>query len=522
MTAAPLGHPTPTRPVSALLVMAVAVVAALLAHAAAAAGPALPEIRLSRQNAVPRCVTPERLMAFLGRRNGQLSPRFRDIARYYKQHGEAWGVRWDYAFFQMAIETNFLTYRAPSGRMGDVDPRQNNFAGIGTTGGGVPGDSFPDVSTGVLAQIQHLVVYSGEMIPNPVAPRTQLKQDHILAKSRELDRPVRFSDLARRWAADPKYGRSIEWVAERFRTESCKRNEPPQKIETLPWQDTAPRRSAEDPDPPVRTVWSRSEARTAGTAPAKTSAGATVPAARAEKAAAQVAKTAAKAGRASADAAAAASPPAAQSGEGPAERAPAGGKLVAGYVLAEPAAQGGAAQAAEPETRFAMFNPPAALASATAPVVVRTTAAGLTTMAGTRDADRAEPEPEARPQPVEVQAPPHPEPLADVPATASSDQKSSDQTSSDQKSRAFDPPSGLGVKPGRCLVETARYGGETTVLVKSPDGGDIHFIALSVIDGFEDSMTANFLASRAEGGDVLGTFPTQNEALAKARSLCPD
>src|SRR3972149_7015419 len=76
-----------------------------------------------------------RLMTFLRSRNARLSPRYKDLARLYKQHGQAWRVRWDYAFFQMAIETNFLTYRAPSGRMGDVDPQQNNFAGIGTTGG---------------------------------------------------------------------------------------------------------------------------------------------------------------------------------------------------------------------------------------------------------------------------------------------------------------------------------------------------------------------------------------------------
>jgi len=71
----------------------VAAVSGAIVQAASAAAPALPEIRLSRQNAVPRCVTPDRLMAFLKQRNGQLSPRFRDIARFYKQHGEAWGVR---------------------------------------------------------------------------------------------------------------------------------------------------------------------------------------------------------------------------------------------------------------------------------------------------------------------------------------------------------------------------------------------------------------------------------------------
>ena len=166
----------------------------------------------------------------------------------------------------MAIETNFLTYRRPDGRMGDVDPKQNNFAGIGTTGGGVPGDSFPDVKTGVLAQIQHLVVYSGETIAAPVAPRTQLKQEHILLKSRELNRPVRFSDLARRWAADPKYGQSIEWAAESFRAEHCRGKTEPTAREALPWTSKTSAPLAESqPEPWLqpRTQCHRQESRPA-------------------------------------------------------------------------------------------------------------------------------------------------------------------------------------------------------------------------------------------------------------------
>ena len=66
-------------------------------------------IRVSTSNRVPACVTPERLMTFLKTKNDALDPRFRDIAKHYKAHGERLGVRWDYAFYQMVIETNFLT-----------------------------------------------------------------------------------------------------------------------------------------------------------------------------------------------------------------------------------------------------------------------------------------------------------------------------------------------------------------------------------------------------------------------------
>jgi hypothetical protein len=96
----------------------------------------------------------------------------------------------------MLLETNYLSYKTGSGRWGDVDPKQNNFAGIGTTGGGVPGDSFPDVSSGVLAQMQHLVAYSGERVSNPLARRTREKQDEIIELSLALRRPcaLRRSD----------------------------------------------------------------------------------------------------------------------------------------------------------------------------------------------------------------------------------------------------------------------------------------------------------------------------------------
>jgi hypothetical protein len=154
-------------------------------------------------------------------RTRDLDPRFHDIARHYKEHGEALRVRWDYAFFQMLLETNYLSYKTGSGRWGDVDPKQNNFAGIGTTGGGVPGDSFPDISSGVLGQMQHLIAYSGEHVARPMAPRTREKQDDIIEESRALKRPVRFDDLTNRWAKDRKYAASIEFVAERYRRANC-------------------------------------------------------------------------------------------------------------------------------------------------------------------------------------------------------------------------------------------------------------------------------------------------------------
>jgi hypothetical protein len=178
-------------------------------------GAELPEIRTTAANTVPACVTPARLDAVLAERNTALDPRFVGIAGAYKKHGEALKIRWDYAFYQMLLETNSLKYT------GDVKPRQNNFAGLGATGGGVRGESFASVDKGVLAHLQHLVAYSGEEVADPVAERTRDNQDGIISKSKALGRPVRFSDLVNRWAMDRGYATKIESIATTIRDQIC-------------------------------------------------------------------------------------------------------------------------------------------------------------------------------------------------------------------------------------------------------------------------------------------------------------
>lgn len=51
-------------------------------------------------------------------------------------------------------ETNWLRFG------GYVKAEQCNFAGLGATGNGLSGNTFPDVRTGVRAQVQHLKAYA--------------------------------------------------------------------------------------------------------------------------------------------------------------------------------------------------------------------------------------------------------------------------------------------------------------------------------------------------------------------------
>ena len=189
----------------------------------------LPPIKVTEKNKVPECATPGRMTAFLKSRNSSLEPRMEKIAVEYMRRGEELGLRWDYAFFQMAIETSYLTYKREGGRRGDVKPSQNNFAGLGATGGGEPGESFKDMPTGVLAHLQHVATYAGDDIDDPVADRTRkIKQWGIgtQLKRKAKGGIVTYNDLARRWATGGDYADAIETHADRFYDDFCKKADP--------------------------------------------------------------------------------------------------------------------------------------------------------------------------------------------------------------------------------------------------------------------------------------------------------
>ena len=102
---------------------------ALLMLPSAGHAAALPRIVASADNPVPKCVAPEALMDFVAERNARhsppraIEPRFANLAALYQRIGQCVdrspeqcvAVRWDYAFFQMLIETNYLTFRRPDG-----------------------------------------------------------------------------------------------------------------------------------------------------------------------------------------------------------------------------------------------------------------------------------------------------------------------------------------------------------------------------------------------------------------------
>ena len=202
-----------------------AAVACLLSPALAPAADAadLPGIKVSPANSVPECATPGRLMAFLASRNAKLPDRYDALATHYMRHGEELGLRWDYAFFQMLLETGNLTYT------GDVKPDQNNFAGLGATGRGARGERFKDISTGVRAHLEHVLMYAGDKVENPVAERTRNIQEWgvLTDWQKTIKGPTTFTHLAKKWAPTSRaYARDIASVADGYFDGVCKQPDP--------------------------------------------------------------------------------------------------------------------------------------------------------------------------------------------------------------------------------------------------------------------------------------------------------
>ena len=68
---------------------------------------------------------------------------------------------------------------------------------------------------------------------------------------------------------------------------------------------------------------------------------------------------------------------------------------------------------------------------------------------------------------------------------------------------------------------SASYGGTKTLLVRSTADGETRYTALTVLDGFEKSMFDTYTKSEAPGAEVVGEYPSRDDALADARVNCP-
>ncbi len=103
-----------------------------------------------------------------------------DIVKYYWEEAGLEGIRPDLALCQALVETGVFAYG------GDVKHKQNNFCGLGTTGGGVRGASFKTPQLGVRAHIQHLLAYASKAKPKTKIIDPRYDMAHKLRLQRGL------------------------------------------------------------------------------------------------------------------------------------------------------------------------------------------------------------------------------------------------------------------------------------------------------------------------------------------------
>lgn len=409
----------------------------------------LPQIKVSDANAVPQCATPGRLMAFLDRHNPKLDEKFSGLATEYMRHGEQLGLRWDYAFFQMLVETGYLTYK------GDVKPAQNNFAGLGATGGGARGESFKDVSTGARAHLEHVLMYSGHKIESPVAERTRNIQNWAVLTNwqKTIKGPMTFAQLTKQWAPTSRsYPRDIASVAGRFYDNDCTTADP--KPELL-----AQARGTAVDNGVTKVAAAETEAAPAGKG-------------------AELAKQSIEEARKSGEVL--------NSGLGAGDLA----KVAAATLPVNREAAGLAVK---------ILNP--------SPVTDAPTAdAAKQALTGTAAAPESEVKPladDAKPAIVETAALSG---AAKVPSKADAKPEKPAATAANSK----------------CKVWTASYGGAKAIVIKAGSGSSVNYTVLDVNEGSEKKEADAYITAYAKGGETVGEFTNQTQALDKAFELCPE
>jgi hypothetical protein len=441
-------------------------------HIATAAG--LPEIKINPANTVPECVTPGRLLAFLKSRNSEFSPQFESVPAEYMRQGELLGVRWDFAFYQMILETGALSYKRGN-RNGDVKPAQNNFAGLGATGRGEHGESFKDIPTGVRAHLEHLLLYSGEKLENPTAERTRKVQEWgVLTKWQSgFTKPITFADLAAQWApGSGTYARMLDGIAERF-VEFC-----------------------EQPDPrPEMATQVRRELKLA--------------AARAQQpSGAELAKRAIETGKTEQYER--------RQALGVQQETPAQKPLAMQQPFATQQPIETQSAKAPPVGYKVLNSREPDPQAADAPLANQIPKAGAVDLGTAAEAPGRAKERDAKAK----TAAPATAPAATTPKTAATDKPSFQVASAAGAAKQIvSPPPAVSQK---CRVWTASYGGQKALIIRSVIDKVVNYTVLDVNEGAENREAEAFISAYAKDGAIAGEFVSQTQALDKAFELCPE
>ncbi|MBQ7453695.1 MAG: tetratricopeptide repeat protein [Selenomonadaceae bacterium] len=149
--------------------------------------------------------TQEQMVNFIKKRNPnpKINCTVEQLVHLYYVEGEREGIRPDITLCQAIKETGTWAYG------GDVVPEQNNFCGLGTTGGGVKGEYFATPQLGARAHVQHLLSYTSKRPPKVeiVDPRYDLIKRF---RPQIFGKLTKWTDLNGVWAVPGNhYGEDI-------------------------------------------------------------------------------------------------------------------------------------------------------------------------------------------------------------------------------------------------------------------------------------------------------------------------
>jgi hypothetical protein len=149
-----------------------------------------------------------KMFQFLSENKAGMQGDWVPLINAYLVAGQQEGVRGDGAFCQAIKETNWCKFT------GDVKAGQNNFCGLGATGGGNPGLSFPSIDAGVRAHLRHLLAYA---TTGPLPPDTpQVDPRGLPAAKRGSATTFLTLGGPGKWAPSPDYGVGIETLLARL------------------------------------------------------------------------------------------------------------------------------------------------------------------------------------------------------------------------------------------------------------------------------------------------------------------
>jgi hypothetical protein len=139
-------------------------------------------------------ITKDQMVSFIRRHNPlpKISVALEDLVELYWEEASHEGIRPDLALAQAILETGYFRFG------GDVLPSQNNFAGIGTTGGGPRGASFESARLGVRAHIQHLLAYTTTR--EPLKPIIDPRYEIVRSLPQYFAKCQSWESLGGKWA----------------------------------------------------------------------------------------------------------------------------------------------------------------------------------------------------------------------------------------------------------------------------------------------------------------------------------